>query len=204
MSATTVFLAVAALLLTGLAATPADAHPVRRFPIPGRYYRWRGWQRRYSPPAATPTTPTPTPPAQQCTCAPSAPTGTGAAGGARSAADVPDPDDCVTPLAGVIACGGFLTGSSSSADAPAPGSECCAGLAGFFDSATVAGGGGDSQLKCLCPVIRGDVNVNELMVKPIDPLKMIFLPSACGVVVPPQVIPLCLNASSRFVTTTPP
>lgn len=204
MSTTTAFLVVAALLLTGLAATPAEAahNYFRRFP--GRY-RGRGWwQRRYSPPATATPTPTTPPPAhaQQCTCAPSPPAtpGTGTGGGARSApADVPE--YCLMPLVGMMSCG-FLSGSVSSADAPAPGSQCCAELSSFLDSTTVAGGGGDtqSQLNCLCPVIRGEV-------RGIDPLRMVFLPIACGVVIPPQVVPVCLNTSSsasRWETTPTP
>ncbi|XP_062203406.1 leucine-rich repeat extensin-like protein 5 [Phragmites australis] len=101
------------------------------------------------------------------------------------------PTDCVTPLAGLMTCGTFLTGSES--ETPTPQSECCSGLAAFLNtsSAGSAAGDGDRTLRCLCPVILGDVN--KMLPKPVDPVRMMYLPIACGVVLPPQVLFICFT-----------
>lgn len=103
------------------------------------------------------------------------------------------PTDCVTPLAGLMTCGTFLTGSVP--DTPTPQSECCNGLSTFLNSSSSAGDG-DQTLRCLCPVILGDVN--RMLPKPIDPVRMMYLPIACGVVLPPQVLYICFSKSSSL------
>ncbi|XP_066354375.1 uncharacterized protein [Miscanthus floridulus] len=99
------------------------------------------------------------------------------------------PTDCVTPLAGLMTCGTFLTGSEP--ETPTPQSECCAGLGAFLNSSSSAAEGDDHTLRCLCPVILGDVN--KMLPKPVDPVRMMYLPIACGVVLPPQVLYICFT-----------
>ncbi|KAM0920344.1 hypothetical protein ACQ4PT_007572 [Festuca glaucescens] len=96
------------------------------------------------------------------------------------------PADCVTPLAGLMTCASFLTGSE--ADTPTPQSECCSGLGMFLNSTAAVD---DRSLRCLCPVILGDVN--RMLPKPIDPVRMMYLPISCGVVLPPQVLFICFT-----------
>jgi hypothetical protein len=98
------------------------------------------------------------------------------------------PTDCVTPLAGLMTCGTFLTGSAP--ETPAPGSECCSGLSAFLNSSSASG---DQTLRCLCPVILGDVN--RMLPRPVDPVRMLYLPIACGVVLPPQALYICFSKS---------
>jgi hypothetical protein len=115
----------------------------------------------------------------------------GSVGGGGSAPS--SPTDCVTPLAGLMTCGTFLTGSES--ETPTPQSECCAGLGAFLNSSSSgAAEGDDHTLRCLCPVILGDVN--KMLPKPVDPVRMMYLPIACGVVLPPQVLYICFSESS--------
>ncbi|XP_051230631.1 uncharacterized protein [Lolium perenne] len=96
------------------------------------------------------------------------------------------PSDCVTPLAGLMTCASFLTGSEP--DTPTPQSECCNGLGMFLNSTAAVD---DRSLRCLCPVILGDVN--RMLPKPIDPVRMMYLPISCGVVLPPQVLFICFT-----------
>ncbi|KAG0528421.1 hypothetical protein BDA96_05G010100 [Sorghum bicolor] len=99
--------------------------------------------------------------------------------------------DCVTPLAPLTTCGEFITGNDT--ETPAPTGACCSALAAFLraSSAPAAAGGGDHMLRCLCPVILGDVN--KVLPKPVDPVRMMYLPIACGVVLPPQVLYVCFT-----------
>ncbi|CAM0874484.1 unnamed protein product [Alopecurus aequalis] len=106
--------------------------------------------------------------------------------GASSGSPPSSPTDCVTPLAGLMTCATFLTGSE--ADTPTPQSECCGGLNMFLNSSAATD---DRSLRCLCPVILGDVN--RMLPKPIDPVRMMYLPIACGVVLPPQVLFICFT-----------
>ncbi|KAI4991608.1 hypothetical protein ZWY2020_039994 [Hordeum vulgare] len=96
------------------------------------------------------------------------------------------PADCVTPLAGLMTCASFLTGSEP--ETPTPQSECCSGLGMFLNSTAAVD---DRSLRCLCPVILGDVN--RMLPKPIDPVRMMYLPISCGVVLPPQVLFICFT-----------
>ncbi|CAN6357376.1 unnamed protein product [Urochloa humidicola] len=100
------------------------------------------------------------------------------------------PTECVAPLAAVMTCGTFLTGSEP--ETPTPQSDCCTGLRGFLNTSTsAAAGDGDRILRCLCPVILGDVN--KMLPKPIDPVRLMYLPIACGIVLPPQVLYICFT-----------
>jgi len=85
------------------------------------------------------------------------------------------------PLAGLMACVPFITGTQD--QTPTPQSQCCAGLGAFFNSS--------STLRCLCPVILGDVS--KMLPKPVDPIRQMYLPIACGVVLPPQVLYICFS-----------
>ncbi|KAJ1273788.1 hypothetical protein BS78_05G011400 [Paspalum vaginatum] len=96
---------------------------------------------------------------------------------------------CVAPLAGLMFCGEFLTGGGDEAT-PTPRSDCCVGLGAFLNRSSAAGGG-DRLLRCLCPVILGEVNRN--LPKPVDPVRLMYLPIACGVVLPPQVLYVCFT-----------
>ncbi|CAN6335369.1 unnamed protein product [Urochloa humidicola] len=98
------------------------------------------------------------------------------------------PTECVAPLAGLMTCGTFLTGSQP--ETPTPQSDCCTGLGGFLNTTTTTGDG-DRILRCLCPVILGDVN--KMLPKPIDPVRLMYLPIACGIVLPPQVLYICFT-----------
>uniref|UniRef100_K3Y9M2 Bifunctional inhibitor/plant lipid transfer protein/seed storage helical domain-containing protein n=1 Tax=Setaria italica TaxID=4555 RepID=K3Y9M2_SETIT len=109
-------------------------------------------------------------------------------GGVGGSTPSSSPTECVTPLAALMTCGSFLTGSEQ--DTPTPQSECCSGLGAFLNT-TAAAGDGDRTLRCLCPVILGDVN--KMLPKPLDPVRMMYLPIACGVVLPPQVLYICFT-----------
>jgi hypothetical protein len=50
--------------------------------------------------------------------------------------------ECVTPLAALMTCGSFLTGSEP--ETPTPQSECCSGLGAFLNT-TSAGAVGDDR-----------------------------------------------------------
>ncbi|CAL4989989.1 unnamed protein product [Urochloa decumbens] len=114
----------------------------------------------------------------------------GLPGGASGGAAGGSPTECVAPLAGLMTCGTFLTGSEQ--ETPTPQSDCCTGLGGFLNtSSAAAGDGNDRILRCLCPVILGDVN--KMLPKPIDPVRLMYLPIACGIVLPPQVLYICFT-----------
>ncbi|WVZ54841.1 hypothetical protein U9M48_005585 [Paspalum notatum var. saurae] len=108
---------------------------------------------------------------------------------------------CVAPLAGLMTCGAFLTGEDDE-PTPTPRSDCCVGLGAFLNRSSAAGGG-DRLLRCLCPVILGEVNRN--LPKPVDPVRMMYLPIACGVVLPPQALYVCFTGqqSPRFGSRVP-
>jgi hypothetical protein len=90
-----------------------------------------------------------------------------------------------------MTCASFLTGSEP--DTPTPQSECCNGLGMFLNSTAAVD---DRSLRCLCPVILGDVN--RMLPKPIDPVRMMYLPIACGVVLPPQVLFICFSTANAI------
>ena len=147
---------------------------------------------RPAPPAPVPSTPVFQPP---CPKAPPSGSGfpvvpgfPGLPGSVGGGSTPSSPMDCVTPLAGLMTCGTFLTGSES--ETPSPQSECCSGLGAFLNASSAAGDG-DRTLRCLCPVILGDVN--KMLPKPVDPVRMMYLPIACGVVLPPQVLYICFS-----------
>ncbi|KAI4997266.1 non-specific lipid transfer protein-like 1 [Hordeum vulgare subsp. vulgare] len=216
-STTVVLLVVVTLAAAVLQPAEAAAATRRRADTsvlwyPGTRQRspsgFRGFPRsRLSPPSAgrmtppspsgRPMTPPPSqaqaPPAPSsqapCIAAPGFPgMPVGGAGGFGGSPPSPPsaPTDCVTPLAGLMTCASFLTGSDP--ETPTPQSECCGGLGMFLNSSAAAD---DRSLRCLCPVILGDVN--RMLPKPIDPVRMMYLPIACGVVLPPQVLFICFT-----------
>ncbi|XP_066341114.1 non-specific lipid transfer protein GPI-anchored 2-like [Miscanthus floridulus] len=105
-------------------------------------------------------------------------------------APVPAPVNCVTASSGLAPCGTFLTGGAG--PPPTPQSSCCNGLAAFLSSARAAAPvAGRQRLRCLCPIIHGDVNA--VLPEPVDPVRMLYLPVACGLALPPQTIPICFG-----------
>ncbi|RLN08142.1 uncharacterized protein C2845_PM11G24530 [Panicum miliaceum] len=98
------------------------------------------------------------------------------------------PLECVSAMAGLMSCGSFVTGSQE--ETPTPQSDCCIGLRVFFNSTSAAGDGGRT-LRCLCPVILGDVN--KVLPKAVDPVRLMYLPIACGIVLPPQTLFMCFT-----------
>ncbi|CAN6362054.1 unnamed protein product [Urochloa humidicola] len=99
--------------------------------------------------------------------------------------------ECVAPLAELMACGAFVTGTEP--ETPTPQSDCCIGLGGFFNTTTTSS---RILLRCLCPVILGDVN--KMLPKPIDPVRLLYLPIACGIVLPPQVLYICFTGQQTL------
>nr|CAB3459151.1 unnamed protein product [Digitaria exilis] len=97
-----------------------------------------------------------------------------------------------------MTCGPFLTGAADSSEAPTPSSQCCTGLGSFLNLSRSASGGDSNLLRCLCPVILGDVN--RVLPRPIDPVRLMYLPIACGVVLPPQILYICFTGQQQ----TPP
>ncbi|KAF7043392.1 hypothetical protein CFC21_052755 [Triticum aestivum] len=206
----TVAVVVAAALMQPAEAATRRRADTRVLWYPGTRQRspsgFRGFPRsRLSPPSAgrlTPPSPsgrpmTPPPSQAQAPPAPISPPCTAAnpqpgfpglpvGFGGSSPSPPLAPTDCVTPLAGLMTCASFLTGSE--AETPTPQSECCGGLGMFLNSSAAAD---DRSLRCLCPVILGDVN--RMLPKPIDPVRMMYLPIACGVVLPPQVLFICFT-----------
>ncbi|KAM0890497.1 hypothetical protein ACQ4PT_027026 [Festuca glaucescens] len=210
-SSVVLLVVVAAAVIAAVQQQPAEA--LRRHRADARVLWFPGTRRspsgfpgftrrRLSPPPAGRLSP-PSVPAGRLTppspSAPPAPGGSPPCVAGRQQAPLPgfpgmpgaasppsSPTDCVTPLAGLMTCATFLTGSE--ADTPTPQSECCGGLGMFLNSSAAAD---DRSLRCLCPVILGDVN--RMLPKPIDPVRMMYLPIACGVVLPPQVLFICFT-----------
>nr|TKV94456.1 hypothetical protein SEVIR_9G296300v2 [Setaria viridis] len=83
--------------------------------------------------------------------------------------------ECMTPLIGMIPCMDYLTNLT----VPAPPTECCNGLKSIIRDAPI----------CLCHGMTGDMN--DLMPLPIDPVRMIILPLACGAMLPLQTLFSC-------------
>ena len=88
----------------------------------------------------------------------------------------PPPTECMTPLAAMAPCTDYLT--SATAVATPPG-ECCDGLRAVVRDAPI----------CLCHGTNGDMN--QLLPRPVDPLRMAVLPLACGAVLPIQTLLMC-------------
>ncbi|BAT15574.1 uncharacterized protein [Oryza sativa Japonica Group] len=189
------------------AALVSSEARVLRFPgFPGSRQRFPGFPGARPSPRAAPPKPSPPPSSSSVPALPLSPP----AGGSlpppcgRSSQTTPpgtlipgmpgsggggsSPTDCVTSLAGLTTCASFLTGAE--AETPTPASECCGGL-GMFLNSTAAAAEGDRTLRCLCPVILGDVN--RMLPKPVDPVRMMYLPIACGLVLPPQVLFICFT-----------
>ena len=166
----------------------ALALPLQRF---HHGHLGRHGHRHSSPPSPPPPPPTPAQP--QCGCCELCLLGphreflpAPGAGGSTTTA----PANCVTSLSVLSSCSGFLTDVAQ--PAPTPHSPCCRGLAQFLDGATAAADGGRT-LRCMCPLITGGA-LNAMLPKPVDPIRMItYLPIACGIVLPRDLIPLCLN-----------
>ncbi|KAF8650548.1 hypothetical protein HU200_063923 [Digitaria exilis] len=85
------------------------------------------------------------------------------------------PTECMTPLIGMMPCMDYLTNLT----VLSPPAGCCDGLKSVIRDAPI----------CLCHGMSGDMN--SLMPHPIDPVRMIVLPLACGAVLPLQTLFSC-------------
>ncbi|GJM95953.1 hypothetical protein PR202_ga12749 [Eleusine coracana subsp. coracana] len=94
------------------------------------------------------------------------------------------PTECLTPLLGMMSCMDYLTNLT----VLTPPSTCCDGLKSVINDAPI----------CLCHGMNGDMN--SLMPKPIDPVRMMILPVTCGTTLPLQIIFSCNSKSLVFVT----
>ncbi|CAN6164335.1 unnamed protein product [Urochloa humidicola] len=119
-------------------------------------------------------TPPPPPPSA---VAPPHPSTAGGATSSPPPAPAPPPQltECMTPLIGMFPCMNYLTNLT----VLLPPTECCDGLKGVIRDAPI----------CLCHGVSGDMNT--LMPKPIDPVRMIALPLLCGAVLPLQTLLTC-------------
>jgi hypothetical protein len=81
----------------------------------------------------------------------------------------------------MFSCFGFLQGRDD-AGTPSPTSSFCGGLRTFF----VDSGADETLLGCLCPVIHGQVN--KSLPRRLDPAHLAFLPVACNIGLPPQIL----------------
>ena len=93
----------------------------------------------------------------------------------------PQPEECMTPLAGMLPCTDYLTNIT----VLTPPGECCDGLKSVISDAPI----------CLCHGMNGDMN--QFLPKPVDPIRMLILPLACGTVLPLQTLFAC---NSKFFT----
>ncbi|KAG0518608.1 hypothetical protein BDA96_09G190500 [Sorghum bicolor] len=87
----------------------------------------------------------------------------------------PQPTECMTPLAGMVPCTDYLTNIT----VLTPPGECCDGLRSVISDAPI----------CLCHGMNG--NMNQFLPKPVDPIRMLILPLACGTVLPLQTLFAC-------------
>ncbi|KAL6838593.1 hypothetical protein ACP4OV_031550 [Aristida adscensionis] len=85
------------------------------------------------------------------------------------------PTECLTPLMGMMTCMGYLTNIT----VMTPPTDCCDGLKSVIKDAPI----------CLCHGMNGDMN--SLMPRPIDPIRMLMLPLACGALPPLEAIFSC-------------
>ncbi|CAO2140604.1 unnamed protein product [Urochloa humidicola] len=160
----------------------------------------RGRRIHPSPAPPSPAQPAPAPPQPpQCGCCelcraipcdgfvsapPGAAAGTGAPAGSSAAFS-----SCFAALSGMSSCMDFLTGSAQAT--PGRQSSCCRGLGEFLDGAASEG---DRELRCICPLIGGQVN-QVVPSKPVSPIRVMMLPVACGRALPAHTFALCLNTT---------
>ena len=81
----------------------------------------------------------------------------------------------MTPLVGMLPCTDYLTNIT----VLTPPGECCDGLKSVIRDAPI----------CLCHGMNGDMN--QFLPKPVDPIRMLILPLACGTVLPLQTLFAC-------------
>ncbi|CAD6333389.1 unnamed protein product [Miscanthus lutarioriparius] len=84
----------------------------------------------------------------------------------------PQPEECMTPLVGMLPCTDYLTNIT----VLTPPGECCDGLKSVIRDAPI----------CLWQGMNGDMN--QFLPKPVDPIRMLILPLACGTVLPLQTL----------------
>ncbi|CAD6254008.1 unnamed protein product [Miscanthus lutarioriparius] len=93
----------------------------------------------------------------------------------------PQPAECMTPLAGMLPCTDDLTNITV---LTSPG-ECCDGLKSIIRDAPI----------CHCHGMNGDMN--QFLPKPVDPIRMLILPLACGTMLPLQTLFACNSAADN-------
>ncbi|CAD6333421.1 unnamed protein product [Miscanthus lutarioriparius] len=93
----------------------------------------------------------------------------------------PQPTECMTPLAGMLPCTDYLTNIT----VLTPPGECCDGLKFVIRDAPI----------CLCHGMNGDMN--QFLPKPVDPIRMLILPLACGTMLPLQTLFACNCAADN-------
>uniref|UniRef100_A0A0E0IX60 Bifunctional inhibitor/plant lipid transfer protein/seed storage helical domain-containing protein n=1 Tax=Oryza nivara TaxID=4536 RepID=A0A0E0IX60_ORYNI len=148
------------------AALVSSEARVLRFPgFPGSRQRFPGFPGARPSPRAAP--PKPSPPSSSSSSVPGLPL-------SPPAGALPPPcgrSSQTTPPGTLIP---GMPGSGGGGSSP---TDCVTSLAGLTT--------------CLCPVILGDVN--RMLPKPVDPVRMMYLPIACGLVLPPQVLFICFT-----------
>ncbi|TVU19912.1 hypothetical protein EJB05_36094 [Eragrostis curvula] len=92
-----------------------------------------------------------------------------------SPAAPPQPTECMTPLMGMMPCTDYLTNLT----VLTPPGACCDGLKSVISAAPI----------CLCHGMNGDLN--RFLPKPVDPVRMLVLPLACGTALPLQTLFAC-------------
>ncbi|RLN11537.1 hypothetical protein C2845_PM09G06700 [Panicum miliaceum] len=98
-----------------------------------------------------------------------------------SAPPPPPLTECMTPLIGMVPCMDYLTNLT----VLAPPAACCDGLKAVIRDAPI----------CLCHGMNG--GMNSLMPRPIDPVRMIVLPLACGAMLPLGTLLSCNSSMSE-------
>jgi hypothetical protein len=93
------------------------------------------------------------------------------------------PTECMTPLMGMMTCMDYLTNLT----VLTPPSACCDGLKSVIKDAPI----------CLCHGMNGDMN--SFMPKPIDPVRMMIMPLACGTMLPLQTLFSCNSKFSSLL-----
>lgn len=88
----------------------------------------------------------------------------------------PQPTECMTPLMGLLPCTDYLTNIT----VLTPPGECCDGLKTVISDAPI----------CLCHGMNGG-DLSSFLPRPIDPVRMLALPLACGTVLPLRTLFMC-------------
>lgn len=99
---------------------------------------------------------------------------------------------CVTALTGLTSCSDFLGGTQDAV--PTALGACCVDFRNLLNRSSSDAEGG--TLHCICPVMLREVN--RVLQRPIDVLRVSYLPVACGLLLPPQMLFLS-NSKEDFL-----